>query len=280
MNKQDLIIKAEHFIEDSADNYISKQKALSLSVEGMKIFDKPIFSFGSADDELFTSFKQSSVIGAHFLSPKEWLPEAKTVISFFLPFTETVKKGNKKDVKWPAEEWLHGRYEGQMLLEKLCEYLISVLSDAGYKCIVPSLDERFWTNDGDEKYDIHFSSNWSERHAAFACGLGTFGLSAGLITRKGIAGRFGSIITDLFLPPDTREYNGVYEYCNMCGVCVKRCPVNAISVENGKDHFPCYLFIEETRKKFIPRYGCGKCQVGVPCESRVPKSLVTGRAKE
>jgi epoxyqueuosine reductase QueG len=100
--------------------------------------------------------------------------------------------------------------------------------------------------------------------------LGTFGLSKGLITRKGTAGRFGSILTDLFLTPDTREYKDVYEYCNMCGICAKKCPSSAISVENGKDCLPCYEFIEETLRKNYPRYGCGKCQVGVPCESRIP----------
>ena len=40
-----------------------------------------------------------------------------------------------------------------------------------------------------------YASNWSERHVAYVCGLGTFGCQ-GLITSKGLAGRFGSIITD------------------------------------------------------------------------------------
>ena len=28
--------------------------------------------------------------------------------------------------------------------------------------------------------------------------------------------------------------------------------------------------LEETKKKYAPRYGCGKCQTKVPCESRIP----------
>jgi epoxyqueuosine reductase len=196
--------------------------------------------------------------------------ESKNSYFIFLPYTEEIKKANKKVKELPADEWLHGRYEGQMLLEEMCEYLMSKLSDAGFESLAPSLDDRFWTNDYDKKYDILFTSNWSERHIAFVCGLGTFGLSKGLITRKGTAGRFGSILTDLFLTPDTREYKDVYEYCNMCGICAKKCPSSAISVENGKDCLPCYEFIEETLRKNYPRYGCGKCQVGVPCESRIP----------
>jgi len=120
---------------------------------------------------------------------------------------------------------------------------------------------------------VSIRSNWSERHVAFVCGLGTFGLSKGLITKSGIAGRFGSILTELYLPPNNREYENIYEYCSMCGICVKNCPANAISIENGKNHNICSEFLNKTAKKYNPRYGCGKCQIGVPCENKIPKQL-------
>lgn len=271
MNKQDLIKSAEDFVEHSEDNYITKEIAISENVVGMKIFDAPIFAFGSADDEYFTLLKQPSVIGKHFLLPKEWLTQSKTVISFFLPFSEAVKKGNRSDMSWPSEEWLHGRIEGQYLLNKLCMHLKSKLIDAGYNSLVPTLDERFWSSSDSQHHQETFTSNWSERHVAFICGLGTFGLSKGLITKKGMSGRFGSIITELYLSPDKREYENIYEYCSMCGKCVKNCPVNAISIENGKNHIICSKFLDKTVEKYKPRYGCGKCQVSVPCESRIPK---------
>jgi len=88
-----------------------------------------------------------------------------------------------------------------------------------------------------------------------------------------VAGRFGSIVTELSLPPDSREYEDIYEYCSMCGKCVKNCPVNAISLENGKNHQLCSEFQNITAEKCKPRYGCGKCQVGVPCESGIPKQI-------
>jgi epoxyqueuosine reductase QueG len=72
------------------------------------------------------------------------------------------------------------------------------------------------------------------------------------------------------LVPDKRMYTDVNEYCNMCGTCVKNCPVQAISVKKGKSHKPCSAFLDKTMEKFRPRYGCGKCQVTVPCESRIP----------
>jgi epoxyqueuosine reductase QueG len=270
MDKEYLVELAKDFIENSEDNYISKEIAISENVVGMKIFEAPIFSFGSADDEYFTKLKQSSAIGEHFMHPKEWLPKARTVISLFLPYSEAVKTGNSREKSWPSEEWLHGRVEGEAFERKLCMYLKSVLIKKGYNSIVPSLDERFWCNGNSTYHKIKFTSNWSERHVAFVCGLGTFGLSKGLITPKGIAGRLCSIVTELYLPPDKREYENIYEYCLMCGKCAENCPADAITVENGKDHFKCSEFLGKTGERFRPRYGCGKCQTGVPCESKIP----------
>ena len=278
MDKQELIKMASYFVAHSEDNYIAKEIAINENVVGMKIFEEPIFAFGSPDDQYFTLFKEQSAIGNHFMHPKEWLPQTKTVISFFLPFSKAVKKGTTQDMTWPSKEWLHGRIEGQKFVNKLCIYLQSELTNAGYPSLIPSLDERFWAktefNSNSPHPEVSFTSTWSERHAAFVCGLGTFGLSKGLITAKGIAGRFGSIITSLYLPPDKREYEEIYEYCSMCGACVKKCPVNAISIEKGKNHIICSKFLNQTAEKYKPRYGCGKCQLGVPCESGIPKQCL------
>jgi len=282
LDRQELIKIAEDFIGHSEDNIISREIAISDNVVGMKIFDTPILAFGAADDEYFKRLKDPTVIGEHFMLPAEWLPKAKTVISFFLPFSEAVRIGNRRDMSWPTEEWLHARIEGQALLFKLCRHLESELQGAGYESLVPSLDKRFWVNHDNPRHEAKFTSNWSERHVAFTCGLGTFGLSKGLITKKGMAGRFGSVITDLYITPDKREYEDIYEYCTMCGKCADNCPVMAITTENGKNHVPCFKFLCETEAKHKPRYGCGKCQVAVPCESRIPikRSVMKSHPKE
>lgn len=270
MNHLELSQIAESFIEHAKDNYISEETAISKKVVGLKLFEFPILAFGAADDAYFKLLKLPSAIGEHYLLPKEWLPQSKTVISFFLPFSEEVRKGNRRNMTWPSEEWLHARIEGQILVNKLSQHLKSELNNAGYQSLIPSLDERFWSNTDSPDYEAKFTTNWSERHAAFICGHGTFGLSKGLITKKGMAGRFGSILTELYIPPDTREYIDVYEYCSMCGRCAKNCPVNAISKENGKNHALCSEFLDITKVKHDPRYGCGKCQVHVPCETKIP----------
>ncbi|RDY25074.1 epoxyqueuosine reductase [Romboutsia weinsteinii] len=233
---------------------------------GNKIFDKPIFGFCDCEDEYFYKLKDHDIIGDHFKLPKQWLSEGKTVISFFLPFNETIRKSNSVDNQLPSMEWSDGKKNGQKLLNDLSIFLNSYLTEEGYKSIIPSMDKSFYN-----EQKIKFTSNWSERHVAFACGLGTFGLSKGIITESGMAGRFSSIVTELHIPKKERKYKDVYEYCTNCGVCIHRCPVNAISIEHGKDHNLCANFLDELSEKSNPLYGCGKCQTKVPCEHSIPK---------
>ena len=266
MDREEIIASAVKFTQDSPSNYVSGEKALDPLYVGMRMFEPPIFCYGSADDELYTRYKSPDIIGDHFMTPKEWLPTAKTVVAFYIPYTERIRKANARDYEWPAEEWLHGRVEGQAFLNELSMYVQKLLSDAGYESLVPALDPRIKVGSATYKH----TSNWSERHVAFACGLGTFGLSKGIITKKGMCGRLGSVITEMDTLKDVRHYSDVYEYCSMCGACISHCPARAISIEEGKKHQPCGEFLDKTREKEHPRYGCGKCQVGVPCEIKIP----------
>ena len=136
----------------------------------------------------------------------------------------------------------------------------------GVKACVPSNDKRFHQVIENGVY----GSNWSERHVAYLCGLGTFGLSKGIITEKGMAGRFMSIIIDKEMEIDERPYTDVYEYCTKCGACIRRCPANAITMEKGKEHAPCDAWNKKIGAMNTPRFGCGLCQVKVPCESKNP----------
>lgn len=274
MDKLELIQSAEEFIANSSDNRIKKESNIPRELVGERIYDPPIFGFCQASDAVFKVLKEPQVIGCHFRYPREWLPTAKTVISFFLPYSEAVKASNRQDKIWPSWGWLVGRVEGHRLLRSLLLQLEINLKKAGYATIVPTMDKKFFSITepivelcGEP---MAFTSNWSERHIAYLCGLGTFGLSKGLITEKGVAGRFGSLVTELKLDPNQRPYEIYNAYCTQCGACVKQCPVKAISLEKGKDHRLCSIFLDKTAEKFKPRYGCGKCQVKVPCESNIP----------
>ena len=236
----------------------------------VELFEAPIFGFGSSQDALFAQFKQPDVIGPHFRMPEEWLPSARTVVSFFLPFAPAVRQANHGQTHRPGEEWLYGRIEGQRFVDAVSAAMAQQLIANGYDAVVPSSSAEFWTVSPMDEQGRSFTSNWSERHAAFVCGLGTFGLSKGLITEKGMAGRFGSVITSAVFQPTERPYTGIYEYCTRCGACIARCPGGAITFENGKSHPQCFRYQQGILPQLLPRYGCGLCQTAVPCETCIP----------
>jgi epoxyqueuosine reductase QueG len=272
MDKQSFIAALSSYVNTAPGNVLDAKTALSPELAGLRYFDEPLIACADPEDPEFSKLKTPGVIGEHFILPGEWLPGAKTVISFFLPSTEAVRSGNRRDMNWPANEWLHARIEGHQFLVELCRHMKTLLEDAGYEAVVPALDPRFSMKSliTDRNSQDFFTSNWSERHAAYICGLGTFGLSRGLITARGMAGRLGSIITTLPLEPAPRPYAGIYDYCIRCGACVRNCPTAAISMERGKQHPPCSAFLDRVMEKHRPRYGCGKCQVRVPCEASIP----------
>ena len=275
MNKADFEKAIKEYAQNSPENCLKKEVALMPDLAGMSFYDEPLFGYASAADQYFEEAKKPEIIGAHFMSPNEWLPGAKTVISVFLPFTGKVRLANRRDMSWPADEWLHGRIEGQLFQNSICRFAVDLLKKEGFDALAPIIDPRAGRGNcpyTDKTQQNYYTSNWSERHAAYAAGLGTFGLSKGLITRKGVAGRFISVITSAVFEPEKRPYSGVYDYCSLCGACVRNCPVGAISKEQGKIHFPCSEFLDSVKEKCTPYYGCGKCQVKVPCEDKAPKA--------
>ena len=150
------------------------------------------------------------------------------------------------------------------------------LKEIGHAAIAPILAPN-WTYVMSQRFS--YASSWSERHAAHAAGLGTFGLCDGLITAKGKAMRAGSVVAKISIQPTPRPYANHRAYClffadGSCGKCIDRCPVGAIS-KAGHDKEKCREHLVRSREyvketyKFVG-YGCGLCQVGVPCESGIP----------
>ena len=169
---------------------------------------------------------------------------------------------------------LESEFQDAMPLNGFMDLLQYHLTDAGIGACVPSMDGRFLAQResliGEDGDDFPVNSRWSERHTAYACGLGTFGLSRGLITKRGMAGRITSIIINAEFEPDERPYTGIYDFCIRCGACALKCPVKAISMEYGKNNAKCSSYLDKTNELYSPRYVCGKCQVGVPCEAKMP----------
>ena len=247
-------------------------------------WDEAIVGFASGSDPIWQQYKE--YIGAFHWTPWEVFnqhcpreqaaPQDLTVISWVLPQRDMVRNANRRARKYPAEEWARIRIYGEDCNVALRQHVAEKLTEMGFAAIAPMLVPN-WTIVKSEKFS--YASSWSERHAAHAAGLGTFGLCDGLITARGKAMRAGSVVANIRLEPTPRPYNDHRAYClffadGTCGKCIDRCPVSAITT-SGHDKEKCRLHLVKT-SQYVAKtykfkgYGCGLCQVGVPCESGIP----------
>jgi epoxyqueuosine reductase QueG len=91
--------------------------------------------------------------------------------------------------------------------------------------------------------------------------------------------RCGSVIAKIKIPPTPRPYKDHHAYClfysqGTCGKCIVRCPADAVT-KSGHDKLKCKAYLDKTRTYVTSNfgfegYGCGFCQTGVPCESKIP----------
>lgn len=247
-------------------------------------FDEPLVGYAALHDPLFADYRE--IIGDYHLTPRAFLESAfgpgngeeGTVICWILPITEETRKSNRTENLMPSREWAYTRTHGEAFNNELRKHLAEFLTSAGHRALAPLLSHLWRT----VETPTGFSSTWSERHAAFAAGLGTFSLSRGFITERGIAHRCGSIITDQVLAPTLRRYLDHAENClfcrdGRCGACIGRCPTGAIT-RYGHDKERCRLYgygtvVREVGGKYgVSSPGCGLCQTGVPCESGIPEA--------
>ena len=248
----------------------------------------PLVGYSNGADPLYQFYKKD--IGDFYLSPLEFISHkypnkrfdsAKlTVISWILPQTEATKRDQRMETHFPSERWARSRIFGEDFNNRLKARLVESLNCYGYDSVSPTLSP-LWARAMSKKYA--FASNWSERHAAYAAGLGTFGLSDGLITPVGKAMRAGSVIVDAYIEPSMRPYSDHHAYClfyaeGTCGKCIERCPIGAIT-KQGHNKVVCQKYVNMTHV-YVPShygfdgYGCGFCQTGVPCESGIPVELL------
>jgi len=269
MDGDTLFSKAINFLHQCPINYFD-EKYIENHKEliGVKLFDDPIFSIGSSNDPLFQDWKKDDVLHPDTWLPEDWLLGAKSVITYFVPFQKSIVEANAKDLVQCVDEWYFARLRGQDMVDTLSNYVRDLLIGEGERAVVPATT-------GDYRAVHKGVFTWSERHAGYICGLGTFGISGSLITSKGTAGRIGSIITSGEFSITKRAYTDWLQYCNSCGACAINCPAQAIDAgrEKGKtrDGDVCWshLLAHMTHNGKGP-FGCGKCSVNVPCQSGIP----------
>ena len=221
------------------------------------IWREPIVGFCSAEEVE----KLRKIIPNHAI-PEDLLKNAKSVISYFIPFSIEVVKSNINDL-FASRLWAEAYVKTNQLIVELNSYISKKLELYGFKSYSPKP-----THDFDEEKLV---SSWSHKHVAYLSGLGTFGHHTMIITEKGCCGRLGSLITQ-----------AEFKYCEVieeefclhkrgldCLKCVDRCIFEALT-RNGLNKKKCYEILlknDEMLKSDV----CGKCACGVPCSIEKPK---------
>lgn len=272
------------FVTGSPDNSMRDEA-------GERAWEEALPGFSSGADPIYESYKEH--VGEFHFTPAEIFnltftgtpaaPEELTVISWVLPQRRETKVDNRAQDFYPADRWVRARFFGEDFNTALRKHVVEKLERAGVQAVAPQVSPH-WKLEQSPVYGM--ASRWSERHAAHACGLGTFGLCDGLITAKGKAHRAGSVVARLLLAPTPRPYQNHRAYClyffdGSCMACAKRCPVGAIT-EKGHDKVKCWGHAGGTCARYVEErfgikgYGCGLCQTGVPCESGIPQKISGG----
>ncbi len=240
----------------SVENGIEQIIADSLyDLKRPDLFRKPIVAYSSALDERYAQLKE--IIGKWHLNPTELLPDAKSVISYFVPFTKEVAM-EPKNVENGSFLWSESYQEINQHFDQINQAVADFLTKLGYSTKTIQATHTYDPKD--------LKSMWSHRSAAAIAGLGAFGLNRMLITEKGSAGRLCTIITSAplhanLIPIDNKC---LYVKNGSCGLCLKICPVKALEADSFKK-FACQdevnkneeLMKKNTNLKNVDT--CGKC---------------------
>ena len=139
----------------------------------------PLVGFADANHPYIQSLPE--LISPTHELPQNILPDARIIIAYFIPFTKELAKTNRNGDALASPEWARAYEETNALFVELNEKLIDFIhAKAGQAGVTPKAVTF------DQKRLI---SDWSQRHIAYAAGLGTFGVNNMLLTRQGCCGR-------------------------------------------------------------------------------------------
>lgn len=300
---EQLIINDEllGYLEEGFEN--STLNRLPENYGGGNIFSKPLIGVAQGNDPIFQKFKE--IVGSEHLTPlemwkasgKEELPASDLyTVSIVFPFVDKIRNESKNPIispkiTLPAEIYSVARNFAKDFKSYIMKQTIEFFQDKGYNAISGKLSDAYTIIAKKEFY-----STWSERHIAFAAGLGTFSLQEGLITDVGCNMRLASVITNAPLRVTPRKSDEPYTNClyyakGICKECVKKCPANAIT-ENGHDKTRCNKYRTKIARKIVKLLkpllksyshrvnwkfqahnfpvGCEICQFGVQCTDKNP----------
>jgi epoxyqueuosine reductase len=292
------------FIENAIKGYLRASPLNHLTTfNDEPIFEEPIVVFGRGDNPLFQDLK--TIIGEFHLTPREVMEkhikakrwrygvksslENLSVISWALPIAEKTRLVESKAPFGGSTRYNHTRWMGVPFAQHMASYIAVLLEVLGQNAVAPCFSSFFEIKEMPGGWRV---ANWSERHIAYACGMGTFGLNGLMITPKGCAVYLFSVVCDANLTPTPHTYpshvaNCLFYQDGSCRQCQERCIATAIS-EQGRSNVACArnLRLEQAEKLksrgldenlIGPAPACGRCSTGVPCEHRIPERLANKR---
>lgn len=245
-----------------------KEYEKKLGFEG-PLWGEPLFGAADVRDPYIRGLRENAE-PEHQL-PEDVLDDAKTVLVWYVPFSEAIVSGNCEN-ELASAAWAQAYELTNAMLGELNLHIIEFIREKGYDGAVAPGSLVF-----DREKVI---SHWSHRHLVYAAGLGTFGINNMIITKNGCSGRCSSIVTNIGKeevetgrPLETELC--AYKRDGSCGICADRCVGGALTRE-GFDRHKCFEQCSknaEVHKGYGSSYGgedvgsevCGKCLVGLPC---------------
>jgi epoxyqueuosine reductase len=286
------------YIQKAIVDYVETSPLNCMMAFGNKpFFGEPVIAFADGDSAVFQDFKKT--VSESHLTPREILEkqipiplkrrpgfEIKhvSVISGALPINPEIiqSEANSKYGCTLIHNYMGWRGGHWGFLKNVCDYVEVLLYILGQHAATPFFSPLFRSEPQKMADNCRKTvSNWSERHIAEACGLGTFGLNGMIITEKGVAVNLFSIVCDVELPPTPKptQQNCLYYRNGSCGKCMERCQNSAISHE-GRNPRKCHEYATKNLPEILKKKGqlegsdvfpsCGLCMTGVPCADRIP----------
>jgi epoxyqueuosine reductase len=227
----------------------------------------PLVAAADAADPLFASLRQ--IVDPSHALPTDLLPDARSVVVFFLPFQDWLGKENAETGEMAARSWAQAYVTTNLLIRAINLELLKTIESRGHQAFPTPATHNF-----DEQKLV---SGWSHKHLAYIAGLGTFGSNHWLITPSGCCGRLGSLVTSMELPVTPRITR---ELClvkagRKCHACVARCRYGALHPSHFDRHL-CYnqCLKNDAHHNNLPLVDvCGKCGCEVPCSYSIPAVL-------
>ncbi|MCP1110820.1 hypothetical protein [Ohessyouella blattaphilus] len=227
------------------------------------LYREPLVAFSAADNPKYQGLK--AIVGEWHQTPTELFPGAKSVISYFVPFTKAVvdsPKNSAQETPLWGEAYVVINEYFDYINQKVCDYL----EGEGYPSqkIQVSYDEKT------------LRAPWSHRSGAAVAGLGYFSENRMLVTAKGSGGRLGTIMTAAELMPNQEELENKCPYLRdgSCGLCFQICPVKALTPDGFKG-LSCQAETDKNGELLEASLGmagattCGKCVSICPLSYRM-----------